>query len=245
LVFNGLVLNQRSGWLFGAADAHIGRITARKWIMSVTRVYDKASSVMLVLVMLMACQVTGQSIPKPISTSTLPTPHMQPVSSPATQPLPTPSPTPWPLEIITVQETVPTCTQLLQLVPGKSTLQDVYKLVGYPNHKRDLPSGIALGYYSKHIKFKHIVLVNGVTGEVLLVGIVVYDELECPSLETLRAQYGEPTLAVTNGNRRHWFFEGHDIADTEMVLQILPPGTTLAEYQQRNGYFDESYAFTP
>jgi hypothetical protein len=127
--------------------------------MSVTRVYDKASSVMLVLVMLMACQVTGQSIPKPISTSTLPTPHMQPVSSPATQPLPTPSPTPWPLEIITVQETVPTCTQLLQLVPGKSTLQDVYKLVGYPNHKRDLPSGIALGYYSKHIKFKHIVLV--------------------------------------------------------------------------------------
>jgi hypothetical protein len=213
--------------------------------MSVTKVYDKASLTMLILVMLTACQATERPIPTPISTLTAPTSYMQPVSSPATQPLPTPSPTLWPLEIITLEETIPTCAQLLQLEPGKSTLQDVYRLVGYPNYKRDLPSGIALGYYSKHIKFKHIVLVNGVTGEVLLVGIVVYNELECPSLETLRAQYGEPILAVTNGNRRHWFFEGHNIADTEMVLQILPPEITLAEYQRHNGYLDESYAFTP
>jgi hypothetical protein len=206
----------------------------------------KASIIILSLVTLTACQATEKphSIAAASPTTTVIVPHVLPSPSPS-QPLPTLSPTPWPLEVITADKTTPNCAQLLQIDPGKSTLQDVYRLAGYPNYTKDFPTGIVLAYYSQHIKFKHIILVNGVTGTVLLVGIVTYDELECPSIETLKAQYGEPVLAVMNGNRHHWLFEEQDIADTEMVLQLLPPGTTLAEYQAHNGYFGESYAFTP
>jgi hypothetical protein len=192
-----------------------------------------------------ACQ-PSQSMPTTIPTSTIPLLEMPSLSeTPTTTPTPTLRPTPWPLEVVITDKTVPTCAQLMQIRPGKSTLQDVYAIVGYPDHRGDFPTGIALGFYSQHVKFKHIILIDGVTGEVLLVGIVTWEEPGCPSLTTLKAQYGEPVLAVTNGNRKHWFFEGQDIADTEMVLQILLPGTTLEQYQAHNGYFDESYAFTP
>jgi hypothetical protein len=134
---------------------------------------------------------------------------------------------------------------MLHLKPGMSSLQDVYNLLGYPLSRRDFSTGVVLGYPCEHIKFRHIVLVDGISGGVLLVGAVVYRDGTCPQFDELKTQYGEPVMAIQHGRRRHWFFEGHDMADTEMVLQILPPGTTLEQYQLRDGYFEESYAFTP
>jgi hypothetical protein len=140
---------------------------------------------------------------------------------------------------------VPTCEKLLQLTPGTSTLQDIYSLLGYPERRRDFATGVVIGYPSKQIKFWHTILLNGDTGKVIVVGAVAWDNTRCPDFDDLKEKFGEPILATMYGNRHLWFFEGHNIADTEMVLQILPPGITLEQYQAQNGYVEESYAFTP
>jgi hypothetical protein len=140
---------------------------------------------------------------------------------------------------------MPTCAQMLQLIPGTSTLQDVYSLLRHPERKRDFATGVVIGYPSKQIKFWHTILLDGETGKVIVVGAVARNDNGCPDFDELKAKFGEPTLATMHGNRHVWFFEGHHIADTEMVLQILPSGITLEQYQAQNGYVEESYAFTP
>jgi hypothetical protein len=183
-------------------------------------------------------------IPKSVSSPTpfdisLPTLNATP-----TIPLPTLTPTPWPLKIKLAEKGVfgkSSCKQLFQLRPGMSTLQEVYDLVGYPIGARDVPMGIALRYLSQHAKLPHVVVVDGVNGTVLFVSIVRFYDQGCPSLEKLKTRYGESVLATTAGNRNHWFFEGQNIADTEFVIQLLPPGTTLEQYQSHQGYDWESY----
>jgi hypothetical protein len=195
-----------------------------------------------------ACQLS-QPKPSLTYTTTIPASKTPPLfATPTVTPAPVLKLTPWPLEIeigTTTNKTTPTCAQLTQIEPGKSTLEDVYAILGYPDRRRDFSTGIVLGYGSQHIKFNHIVLIDGITGDVKLVGIVNCDNFGRLLCTTFNEEYGEPVLAVTNGNRKHWFFEDHDIADTGMIRQILPPGTTLEQYRDHNGYFDESYAFTP
>ena len=169
---------------------------------------------------------------KPLAPATLP-------------PISTSFPT-WSLNVeLSEASQVPTCEKLLQLTPGISTLQDIYSLLGPPQRRRDFATGIVIGYPSKHVKFRHTILLEGTTGKIIVVGAVVWNDKGCPRFDDLKVKFGEPELALMYGNRHLWFFEGHNIADTEMVLQILPSGITLEQYQAQNGYVEESYAFTP
>ena len=124
-------------------------------------------------------------------------------------------PTPWPLQVEMRDsgnwDARRAREQLLELVPGESTLQDLYSLVGYPDWRRDFPSGVALRYASELGKLPHVVLVDGVTGKVLLVSVYNHNN-EFYSLVTIKSMYGEPTLASTIYTRDHLLFTNAGIA---------------------------------
>jgi hypothetical protein len=168
--------------------------------------------------------------------------------------------TPWPLSVQLLsadqlragdipsweQSTTPS-EQLLKLQPGISTLKDVYGVLGHPSRRRDFPEGVVLGYGAVHTyKYWHTILLDGIDGTVLLVTIVGNPEdAYFPTLDALEAKYGEPVLAVTNYSWKHLFFDTKDIATLGGLTQVLPPNTTLQQYQAHNGYFWISLAFTP
>jgi hypothetical protein len=201
-------------------------------------------AIIIILSMLAACGKSLSIPAEPSQTPTRPVPTFTALP-PATL-LPTSTSIPsWSLTIeLSETSQVPTCEKLLQLTPGISTLQDIYSLLGYPERRRDFATGVVIGYPSNHNRFKHTILLNGTTGKIIIIGAVVRNDKGCPALGDLKSQFGEPKL-ITIGNRHLWFFDGHNIADTETVLQILPSGITFEQYQAQNGYFEESYAFTP
>ena len=175
-----------------------------------------------------------------------------PVPSPV---ISTPSPTPWLLQVKLVdwdeQEPI-SREQLLQLVPNESTLQDMYALVGYPSAKANLSNGVVLRYASELGKLPHTVLVDGVTGKVLFVAVYDFHK-NFFYLSTLKAKYGEPVFADTIYQRDHLFFPesgvavitGHDDNNDIWHVQYLPMGTTLEDYRENQGYWAETFAFTP
>lgn len=202
-------------------------------------------AIIIIMSMLAACGKSLSIPAEPSQTPTRPVPTFTAVPLATLLPTSTSIPS-WSLNIeLSKASQMPTCEKLLQLTPGTSTLQDVYRLLGYPERRRDFATGVVIGYPSKHRKFSHTILLNGETGKVIVVGAVVWNEKGCPHFDDLKEKFGEPELAAMYGNRHLWFFEGHNIADTEMVLQILPSGITLEKYQAQNGYVEESYAFTP
>lgn len=140
---------------------------------------------------------------------------------------------------------------LFELVPGTTTLHDLYAQVGYPGKRKDFPSGIALLYPSLWVKDPNIVLVDGQSGEVLLVAI---ENMSKPifSLEHLKAQYGEPALMKMDG-RSMIFFANFGIAaimyandpNSILYLHVLPKNTSLEDYQAHHGYQEETFSFVP
>jgi len=142
--------------------------------------------------------------------------------------------------------------KLLELAPGESTLQDLITLVGYPSARADCPSGVVLRYASELGKLPHTVLVDGITGKVLFVSIYDFHR-NFIYLSGLIYKYGEPVLADTIYTRDHLFFPGAGIAlitDDEdnndiWYLQLLPKGATLDDYRAHQGYWLETFAFTP
>jgi hypothetical protein len=183
--------------------------------------------------------------PFPTSTETKPTVEALPTAT-YLHPSPTPWPDPWPINIEEIDTTrIPTCEELFKLKPGESTVQDVFKLIGNPSRRRDFPTGVVIGYSSNHGKFMNTILLDGITGKVLLVGAVLAHDDSCPYFGDLKNQYGEPVLGSMLGNRELLFFEGQNIAYTGNILQILPPRTTLEEYRLFGGYAEETFAFTP
>ncbi len=72
-------------------------------------------------------------------------------------------------------------------------------------------------------------------------------------LSSLKAQYGEPVLVNTDDIRNHLFFPEADVAaitapedsDDIWYVQYLPRGTTFEDYQVNQGYWRETFAFTP
>jgi len=201
--------------------------------------------IIMILFMLAAC---AKPLSVPVESSQTPTKSTPTLTTlPLATTLPTSTSLPsWLLNIeLSEASQVPTCEKLLQLTPGVSTLQDIYNLLGYPERRRDFATGVVIGYPSNYNKFKNTILLNGTTGEIIVVGAVVQNDKGCPRFDELKKKFGEPQLATMYGNRHLWFFEDHNIADTEMVLQILPSGITLEQYQAQNGYVEESYAFTP
>ena len=97
-----------------------------------------------------------------------------------------------------------------------------------------------------------IVLVDGVTGKVLCVAVFDFHK-NFFYLLSLKAQYGEPVLVDTADIRNHLFFPEADVAaitdlkdsDDIWYVQYLPRGTTLEDYQANQGYWRETFAFTP
>ncbi len=183
------------------------------------------------------------SAPIPISTA----------ESTVTVPLPTPSPTSWPLQVELGEWSRSVSREkLLELVPGKSTLQDLYALAGHPSARADFPSGVALRYASELGKLPHVVLVDGLTGKVLLVSIYDFSKnfLYLPSPTY---KYGKPVLADTIYTRHHLFFTGAGLAlitdgkDNNDIwyAQFFPKETTIDDYRIHQGYWRETFAFTP
>ncbi len=188
------------------------------------------------------------------STSTPPAPAfvLLPEST-ATMLPPTPSPTPWPLQVELGEWSHQISREkLLELVPGKSTLQDLYALVGLPSARADFPSGVALRYASELGKLPHAVLVDGVTGKVLFVAIDDFSK-NFFYLSGLTYKYGNPVLAVTINTRDHLFFTDAGmaiIADEEdhndiWYGQFFPKEMTLDDYRSHQGFMKETFAFTP
>lgn len=179
-----------------------------------------------------------------------------PTSTPeptATVLLPTLTPTPWPLQVEVGEWSRQVSREkLLELTPGESTLQDLFALVGYPSARADYPSGVVLRYASELGKLPHTVLVDGITGRVLLVSIYDFHK-NFIYLSGLTYKYGEPVLADTIHTRDHLFFSVAGIAlitddkDNNDIwyVQFFPKETSLDDYQAHQGYWRETFAFTP
>lgn len=144
----------------------------------------------------------------------------------------------------------------MQLVPGQSTLEDLYNVVGYPSWRRDFHTGVALRYASGDMKWNHVVVVDGVSGVVTLVAVVAMPRIQagpavtCVDVSKLKAEYGLPQLVMqNNGGWDYLLFENQGLGlmddANSQIVQFLPPGTTMAEYQSHSGYGQESTAFTP
>jgi len=141
---------------------------------------------------------------------------------------------------------------LLQVRPGVSTLQDLYALVGRPDAQKDLPNGIALRYPSELGKLPHVVVVDASTGTVAAVALYNHNNAFF-SMADLKQQYGEPVLADTINSRDHLFFAGDGMAvivghtdyNDLWYVQRLSDDMTLDEYRAHEGYWQETFAFTP
>jgi hypothetical protein len=153
----------------------------------------------------------------------------------------------WALAVATIdfhqQDPIP-CQQILQLTPDISNLQDVYNIVGYPVWKRDLPAGIALKYHSKEPKYPHVILLDGVTGIVIFISATTTLS-NCPSIDELTSQYGEPVLAISNELQENLLFENQGMAVIGRSIQKFSPNIIVSDYQANQGFRDESLAFTP
>ncbi len=189
------------------------------------------------------------AFPTPVSNST-PTSISGPT---VTMPLPTLSPTPWPLQVELGEWSRQVSREkLLELVPGKSTLQDLYALVGHPGARADYPSGVVLRYASELGKLPHVVLVDGMTGKVLLVSIYDFHK-NFFYLSGFVSKYGEPVLAHAGYGRDRLFFPGAGVAlitdskDRNDILyaQLFPKETSLNDCRAHQGYWQETFAFTP
>ncbi len=191
---------------------------------------------------------TSPSIPMPATL--MPTSALE---STATVTLPTPTPTRWPLQVELGEWSRQVSREkLLQLVPGKSTLQDLYTLVGCPSARADFLSGVTLRYASELGKLPHVVLVEGLTGKVLVVSVYDFNK-NFFYLSGLTYKYGKPVLAETIYTRNHLFFTGAGIAlitdgkDNNDIwyAQFFTKETTLDDYRAHQGYWRETFAFTP
>lgn len=142
----------------------------------------------------------------------------------------------------------PTIEQLAQIVPGETTLDELYLLAGYPVRRKDFPTGVALMYPSIWLKTPHVILVDGVDGTVLMVAI---ENVSRPlfSLPSLKATYGEST--VIDLPRNHLFFQNKGVATISneanglLYVVMLPKEFTLNDYEERQGFAQEIFAFTP
>lgn len=140
---------------------------------------------------------------------------------------------------------------LSQLIPGTSTLQDLYTTVGYPQRRKDYPEGIALLYPSQWVKDPHVVLLDGITGKVLVVSI---ENISRPifSLINLKARYGEPIRVYTDG-RDYLFFPNSGLAaivdsrDNSQIfyIQVLPKNMTVEFYRIHQGFGQTTFGFVP
>lgn len=141
---------------------------------------------------------------------------------------------------------------LLRIDPDATSLEDLYKLIGYPTATKTLTNTIALRYPSELGKLPHIVVVQVATGKVMAISIYNHN-IEFFSLAQLKTQYGEPVVADTIYSRDHLFFPGkgvaaivqHDNPNDLWYVQSLPRNMTLEEYRARKGYWQETFAFTP
>lgn len=172
-------------------------------------------------------------------------------ASPTSLPESVASMKPWPLLVQMSEEgniSHPSVEQLMQVVPGKTDLEDLYTLVGHPAQRRDFPIGALLMYQSVWIKSPHVVMVDGVSGKVMMVAI---ENVSRPyfSMSNLKAIYGESFVADVP--RDSLFFPGEGIATISseanglIYVLLLPREMTLSSYQEHQGFEQEVFAFTP
>lgn len=141
---------------------------------------------------------------------------------------------------------------LLHIVPGATSLEDLYRLAGYPTATRTLTNTVALRYPSELGKLPHIVVVDAVTGKVMAISVYNHNN-DFFSLAQVKAQFGEPVVADTIYSRDHLFFPGkgvavivkHDNPSDLWYVQSLPRDITLEEYRAHEGYWQETFAFAP
>jgi hypothetical protein len=166
--------------------------------------------------------------------------------------------TPSKVETIQVQLASPTEQHiitreaLLQIVPGTSTLQDVYALVGHPSASRDFPNSIALRYASEVAKLPHVIVVDNATGMVLVVATYNHNN-DFFSLAALEQQYGQSAVTNTINSRNHLFFAGQGVAaivshtdhNDIWYVQRLNSSQSAEDYRAHEGYWRETFAFTP
>ena len=149
------------------------------------------------------------------------------------------------------------CQQLGKLIPTKTSITDIYKLIGLPNYTRKFPNGVTIQYQSKNSKFPHVILINQITGQISFVAISNRSD-NCFALESLKAQYGEPTIACTSysdGGKYQadflFFARGGIAADVATIdnhidyVQLLPSNMTIAEYQDNDCFQTQMFAFSP
>ncbi len=164
----------------------------------------------------------------------------------------TPTPFVWPLAIQFDDANHPmkaSVGTLLQLTPGVSTMEDIYRSIGYPRKRKDFPDSIALLYPSLWPKSPHVVILDGKSGKALVISI---ENVSKPifSLSNLKAAYGEP-ISIDEGGCL--FFQNAGVATLMamkdngrlLCVQKFPKELTLEQYESHQCYWSETNAFLP
>jgi dienelactone hydrolase len=144
---------------------------------------------------------------------------------------------------------------LSQLEPGTSTLDDLYRLAGSPSRRKDLADGVVLLYPSLWKLYPNTVLLDGSSGVVRFVAIENIS-LHIFNLRNMQDSLGFPLIAgaaeaYPDGFQR-LYFPGTGTAvimDRKYPAEIryvqkFPKDITLQQYQAREGFLRETYAFT-
>ncbi|MEM8863782.1 MAG: hypothetical protein AAGD96_36190 [Chloroflexota bacterium] len=136
---------------------------------------------------------------------------------------------------------------LLKLVPGQSTLNDVYEKVGFPFAYHKIETAVVLCFRSAVSHHPHTILIDSIYAQVKL--IAIHNDHFSFNLDNLETAYGHKEFVMREHGHEFWMFEPSGVAyltqgvDDEEILyvQFFESRLDMNRYMELDGFFEETF----